>query len=340
MDTITQMTLGAAVGEATLGKKVGNKAILWGAVAGTLPDLDILAGPFLDPVSRMAFHRGMTHSVTFALLFAPLLGYLIYRIYQRREASWRDWSLLVFWAVVTHPLLDNFTSYGTQFFWPFSDYRIAWSTIFVIDPLYTLPLLIGVIAVMFLHRTSSRRRLLNYVGIGVSTAYLALTVVNKVYINSVFQDQLHQQNIAHSRILTSPTPFNNILWRGVAQGTEGYWEGYYSWFDKNQRVLFQFTRANHQALDHLKEQPSIKKLRWLTDGFYTVNSRNGFLYLNDMRYGRLNGWGKLEGEFVFSFRIQEKNLSADRSLRVWRERPSLDVDRSLLRSFGRRLLGN
>jgi inner membrane protein len=339
MDTITQMTLGAAVGEATLGRKVGNKAVLWGAVAGTIPDLDVLAGPFMDTVSRIAFHRGFTHSISFAILFAPLFGYLLYRLYRGREASWWDWTRLLFLAVVTHPILDNFTSYGTQFFWPFSDYRVAFSTIFVIDPFYTVPFLLTVIALMFYKRTSQKRVVLNYLGIFVSSFYLMFTVVNKLHVQDKFKVSLQNREISFSRIISSPSPFNNILWRGAAKGQDGYWEGYYSLFDKGDDIKFLYIPANTDLLKPLQTYPQIKKLQWITNDFYTISRNNGSLYLNDMRYGRLNGWGKVEGEFVFSFRLVESNIQDSDKLKVYRNRPSIQIDRGMLLLFADRILG-
>ena len=191
MDSLSQIVLGAAVGEAALGKKVGNKAALWGAIAGTIPDLDVLSGLWQTEFESMVSHRGFSHSIFFSLVFAPILGWLIWRIYKRRQASYRDWSLLAFLSLVTHPLLDCFTSWGTQLFWPFSDHRVAWDTIFVADPLYTLPFLTCLIVALFLRRDSKARRNWNRAGLIISCAYLMLTVVNKMTVNRVFTKQLH-----------------------------------------------------------------------------------------------------------------------------------------------------
>ena len=132
-----QIVLGAAVGEAVLGRKVGNKAMLYGAIAGTIPDLDVIANYFTDTVTAIEIHRGFTHSIVFAVLFAPVFGWLISKIEKKSPAAWQDWAWLMFWGLFTHPILDAFTTWGTQLFWPF-DLRVAFKNIFVIDPLYTL----------------------------------------------------------------------------------------------------------------------------------------------------------------------------------------------------------
>lgn len=96
MDSLTQMLLGAAVGEAAIGKKVGNWAILWGAVAGTIPDLDVLAFHFTDNITALEIHRGFSHSLFFSVLFAPIFGFIISKIHSKLNATWKDWTLLMF----------------------------------------------------------------------------------------------------------------------------------------------------------------------------------------------------------------------------------------------------
>ena len=83
MDSLTQITLGAAVGEVVLGKKVGNRAMLWGAIGGTIPDLDVFANMVTDEISALAFHRAITHSFAFAALAPIVLGGLVHHIYKR-----------------------------------------------------------------------------------------------------------------------------------------------------------------------------------------------------------------------------------------------------------------
>jgi inner membrane protein len=82
VDSLTHLVLGAAIGEATLGKKIGNRALIWGAIGETIPDLDVFAGPFLTDLQAMAFHRGFTHSIVFAITAPVVVGYLVYRLYR------------------------------------------------------------------------------------------------------------------------------------------------------------------------------------------------------------------------------------------------------------------
>ncbi len=340
MDTLTHFTLGAAVGELVLGKKVGNKALLWGAVGGVIPDLDYLVYPFLDTVSRLTVHRSFSHSITFLVLVAPLLGFLINKIYKGQFASWWDWTKLSFWSIFTHSLLDNFTSYGTQLFWPFSKYRIAWNSIFVIDPLYTVPFALCVLAVFFLRRGSKARRIINWTGIILSTSYLLFTLVNKQLVSSVFEKQLKKQNISYSRIFTMPTPFNNILWRGVAESQEGFWEGYYSWFDDNKNIQFRFTPKNYNLIAHLLSHPDIQKIKWMTRGFFAVTEKDGAIFINDMRYGRLNGWQQGNDEFIFAYKIVEPSPENGDGITFSQQRVRMQIKSHLMLFLFKRIMGN
>ena len=145
MDSLTQIVLGIATAELVAGKKLQNKTFLYGAMLGTIPDLDIVVGKFLSDVEGVAIHRGLSHSFLFFVFLSPALGFLISKI-EKNKISFKSASLLSLSCLVTHVLLDVFTSWGTQILWPL-DYRFALKTIFVIDPLYTFPLLISLIFV-------------------------------------------------------------------------------------------------------------------------------------------------------------------------------------------------
>lgn len=306
MDSLTQIVLGAAVGEAALGKKVGNKAILWGAVAGTIPDLDVIGRSFMHPVDAMHFHRGMSHAIVFDIVVAPLLGWLLYKLYQRKgEASWWDWTWLSFLALFTHPLLDCFTTWGTQLLWPFTDKAIAWQTIFVVDPLYTVPFMVFVIWAMFKPRTSKIRRKLNTIGLVISSLYLAFTVVNKQRVNSVFEEALEAQNIDISRYETRPAPMQNALWAINAETDTSYATAYYSFFDSDKDIDFLHHRKNHDLLGDWRAHPKTELLLHITQDWYTVRQEADSLIVNDLRFGTMSGWTR-SNDFVFQTRLWEE----------------------------------
>ena len=157
MDSLTQIVLGASVGEAVLGKKIGNKALLYGAIGGTIPDLDVVFNFFTDTITAIELHRGFSHSILFALCMAPILGWLVNKIERKKNLGWKLWAKLFFWSLITHPLLDVFTTWGTQLFWPF-ELKLVFNSVFVIDPFYTLPFLICCVLLMFYKKEAKTRR--------------------------------------------------------------------------------------------------------------------------------------------------------------------------------------
>src|SRR5690606_19667929 len=219
MDSVTQIVLGAAVGEAVLGKKIGNKAMLLGAIAGTIPDLDVLASHFTDTVTVLEIHRGFTHSIVFAIAFGLFFGWLL-SLWDKR-ATLKQWSWFWFLCFVTHPLLDAHTTWGTQLFWPF-DLRLEYKNIFVIDPLYTLPFLVFVILAMFQKRESAKRRKFNNLGLIVSSAYMLVTIILKGITYLKFENALEEQNIAYVEMDTKPSPLNTILWTANVETEDAF----------------------------------------------------------------------------------------------------------------------
>lgn len=305
MDSLTQIVLGGAVGEAVLGKKVGNKAVLWGAIGGTIPDLDTIPGQFLDTVSKLDIHRGFSHSIVFAVLVSPILGFLLEQLYRKKkEANTWEWTQLMFWAIFTHPLLDIFTTWGTQFLWPL-DWRIAIQSIFVIDPLYTLPFLILLIIVLFLKRNNPKRKKLNRLGLIISSSYLVLTVGIKLYVNQVFSNSLSNQHIPFTRFETRPTPFNTILWTANAETEDAFYIGYYSFLDNSSEVDFYRFEKNLHLIKPYRNNPDLERLIFLTKGYYVLKEVEGGLEMYDLRFGLTEGFDQGKGDFVFTYSIQE-----------------------------------
>jgi inner membrane protein len=335
MDSVTQIVLGAAVGEAVCGKKIGNKAPIWGAVAGTLPDLDVLINPFADTLRELEFHRSLTHSFFFAFLTSPFLAQMMLKIYPKERTNFRDWFWLWNLGFVTHALLDSFTTWGTQLFYPFNDWRVAFESIFVIDPLYTLPFLFFLIAAMRLKKDDPRRVKMNNYGLYVSTGYLLLTLLNKGYMNHVFEKELERQKIAVTRFHTKPSPLNNILWSATAESEEAYYIGYYSLFDGGAPVKFFRFEKNHHLLEKINDRENLNRLIFITDGYFTTEEKDGKLIMNDLRFGQTDGWAKGEGDFVFTYFLEEK----DGKLIVSQRPNRLKTGAKMLRQFAERIFG-
>ncbi|WP_417889081.1 metal-dependent hydrolase [Xanthomarina gelatinilytica] len=302
MDSLTQIVLGAAVGEAVLGKKVGNKAMLYGAIAGTIPDLDILASYVTDTVTALEIHRGFTHSIIFSVFFAPIFGWLVSRYESYKD--FKAWSWLFFWAFITHPILDAHTTWGTQLFWPL-EYRLAFKSIFVIDPLYTLPFLLFLILAMFQKRDAPKRRLYNKVGIIISSSYLLLTFVLKGMAFNEFEMALKDQHIEYSEIETKPAPFNTILWSANVETKNNYLIGYYSFFD-TRPIHFVTYPKNHDLLGELIQDEKVQRMIRISKGWYTITKKENGLYYNDLRFGLLSLKPNSQN-FAFQYEIKTTN---------------------------------
>jgi inner membrane protein len=332
MDSLTQIVLGAAVGEAVLGKKIGNKAILYGAIAGTIPDLDVFASYFTDTVSALEIHRGFTHSILFSILFAPIFGWLVSRYETYKD--FKGWAWLFFWTLITHPILDAHTTWGTQLFWPL-DLRLAFKTIFVVDPIYTLPFLVFLILTMFQKRTSKKRQYYSGIGLTISTAYLALTFLLKSFASIKFEAALKTQNIAYEQIDTRPSPLNTILWSANIETKDTYLLGSYSFFDTND-IRFETYPKNHELLGTLIENEKIKRMISISQGWYTITRTNDKLYFNDLRFGLFNLEPQSQ-DFVFKYLI---NVDASGHVNFIEEEKNQGDAKKLMGDLWQRLKGN
>ncbi len=301
MDSLTQIVLGAAVGEAVLGRRVGNRAALYGAIAGTIPDLDVFVKPFVDTVTALEWHRGITHSILFSVCMAPAFGWLVSR--WEKSASWRQWSWLFFWGFITHPLLDAHTTWGTQLFWPF-DLRLAYKNIFVIDPLYTLPFLLFLILALWRKRADPKRRRLNNIGLLVSSIYLLLTVGLKGITYYKFKSALEEQAIEYTEIETKPAPLQTILWTANVDAGDHFLIADYSLFD-SQPIIFNKHPKNHELISEIKNHPKLQRMIKLTNGWFAIKEKDGVLYFNDLRFGVLSANPESQ-EYVFAYKMEKK----------------------------------
>ena len=314
MDSISQIVLGAAVGEVVLGKKIGNKAMLWGAVAGTIPDLDVLSSPFMSEINSLAFHRGISHSIFFSILAALLFGWLVFKYEKSKsvkhqlemKTKLKDWQLLFFWALFTHPLLDCFTMYGTQLFAPFSNYRVAFSTVAVADFFYTIPFIFCLIVASRFNKNERKRRVWNWAGISWSCFYLLLTVFNKQYVTSVCEAQLVSQGINTERMIVGPTILSNFLWTATVETDENYLQGQYSLFDESP-IDYVAIPKNRNLIPKSENDKTIQTLRWFSDDYFNViNTDKGGLQMNDLRFGTFSGIGNNEDDFIFRFALTQE----------------------------------
>ena len=401
MDSLTQIVLGAAAGEVVLGKKIGNRAMLWGAIGGTIPDLDVLGKFFLSTIDNLAFHRGISHSIFFSIVGAFLIGWMVDWMYKSSYHKWiavvfrflaailvgfavdfllkrlfpgsiiptlllipimafllfktsksryfsgnweapdvsvREWQWLFFWSLFTHPILDCFTMYGTQLFAPFSDIRVAWSSVAVADLFYTVPFIICLFIASCLHRSSPKRRFWNYLGIGLSSAYLVFTLINKQRMGEIFSAALEKENIEVERFVTNSYLLTNFLWTCTAETEDYYYQGLYSIFD-SQEISFTPIEKKHDLLKGLETDPTIKTLRWFCDNYFSVFKRaDGRLQFNDLRFGSFSGRAEGGDDFIFKFYLKDLGNSYEMEEAIGG--PPEGGEKDVLKNLWSRIWGN
>ena len=301
MDSFTQIALGIAIAEVCAGKKLKNKTVLYGAVLGTIPDLDVVVGLLLNPVDAILLHRGISHSLFLFLFLSPILGWIISKI-EKDKINFVQATNMAFWCLFTHVLLDLFTSWGTQILWPL-DYRFALKTIFVIDPLYTIPLVISLIMVWKTKDIILRKKYIIR-GLLISSSYLLLSCFIKVYALNQFEKALTKLGIHYSEIIVKPTAFNLILWNANVATFDNYLLGNYSIFD-TQPISFTAYRKNKILESQLNGNSDFNKLKKASEGWYIISQKNQSFYFNDLRFGLLNDDSK-NPQFAFSYQFIRK----------------------------------
>lgn len=302
MDSVSQFALGAAVGVAAMGRRTALwKAALWGGACGTLPDLDALID-FGDPVRNMTYHRAETHALFWLTLAAPLIAWPIARLHGELD-RFRRWWLAVWAVLITHPLLDAVTVYGTQLLLPFTDEPLGVGSLFIIDPLYTLPLLAGTIAALYL-KSGPRALRANLAGLVLSTAYVLWSAVAQQQAAATAMAALRVQGIAAQQVLVTPTPFNTLLWRVVAMTPEHYYEGFTSLLDRDLSVQFDRFDRGRPLREELRGNWFVERIAWFSDGFYRLAQEGPRVLITDLRMGQ-------EPNYVFSFVVAEKRSAAE-----------------------------
>ncbi len=299
MDSLSQIALGTAVAIGVMGRRTAVwKAATWGAVAGTLPDLDVVIDHG-DALLNMVLHRAESHALVYLTLFAPLLAWAVSRIHHEAHLFGR-WTLALWLVLITHPLLDAMTVYGTQLLLPFTNHPYGVGSMFIIDPAYTLPLVVGVVAALRL-KNAARGLRWNALGLVLSTAYLAWSAFAQGHIDQVARASLRAQGIAADRLLVTPAPLQTLLWRVVAlpdnPASPVFHEAYVSVFDGSRPPRWAaHDRGTALLAQHAQAEP-VARLTAFTHGFVKAAATpDGKLRITDLRMGQ-------EPDYVFSFEL-------------------------------------
>jgi inner membrane protein len=299
MDSISQIALGASVAALVAPPGHRRRALLLGAALGTLPDLDVLIR-YGDPIEDFTRHRSFSHS----LLVLPWAGFLLWGAWLwmwrvAREARGR-WLLAIQLALLTHPLLDAFTVYGTQLFLPLDVAPTMIGSVFIIDPLYTVWLIIGIAAAWRL-REHPRAGFWLTSGLAMSCAYLGWGVLAQRHIESAMRADLEVRGLSEASLLVTPTPLNSIAWRIVVQRPDGdYYEGWYSFLADRPDIRLDPRQGRHDLVEPIFDSDDVQRLQWFTHGFYAADLIGSRVVIKDLRMGE-------EGLYVFRFAVGEQH---------------------------------
>jgi inner membrane protein len=305
MDSITHIAIGACIGEAILGKRLGKAAMLWGAMAQSAPDIDFIASAWLNTTGDLLAHRGFTHSILFSVMLTPLLALAADRWHRPHNISFKAFLLFFFLEVTGHIFLDGFNAYGVGWLEPFSHTRFSFNAIFVADPLFSIWPAIACIALIFIKHHSPKWKFWWRFGIFTSLFYLCICISNKLVVNHAVKNSLRQQHIVYNKYFSTPTALNSLLWFIVAGNDSGFYIGYRSVFDKKTETEFRFFPKNDFLLNNVAQQDDIRKLKRFSQGFYTVEKWHDTLVFNDLRFGQIAGWKYPDERFVFHYFVQQ-----------------------------------
>ncbi len=255
-----------------------------GAVLGTVPDLDVLID-YGGAVENFTYHRGFSHSLFVLAPFSVLLWHVLRRWWAPVRDAPKRWLALIGLALLTHPLLDAHTAYGTQLFWPFEVHPTMWATLFIIDPLYTLPLLAGVLIAAARPFAPSSTTVLRSV-LAVSALYVAWSWAAQGIVKNHVRSALADINLGDAPVFLTPTPFNTLLWRVVVMTDDGYLEGFDSLLVDESPMRFVAHHSDRQAIDDASDIWAVARLRWFSRDFMRARIVDDRLLLADLRMGQ------------------------------------------------------
>ncbi|MDR1985288.1 MAG: metal-dependent hydrolase [Prevotellaceae bacterium] len=331
MDSISHILIGAVAGEIVAGNKLGKKAALWGAIIASLPDLDVIAQPFLSPAKSLLFHRGPTHSIIFCILLAPLIAKLLTIIHKKTRKNFTDWIKVCSWCLFSHIFIDCFNSYGTAIFYPFSNVRVAFDCIGIVDIFLILPLIIALLCFIFIKRGSRMRKIIASSAMALSVLYVGFTVLNKISLEQKIKLFFDKQNISYNRILTSPLPLTNLVWLVIVEDEDGFFSANYNLKQKQIHYKRYFTK-NHYLAENFEKNPEFMRLVRFSKGFYCLSEKeNNDIIFYDLRIAsfEFDGMSDLD-KAVFTHRLK---LNENGELVIKHNYPKRKVDWEKLKRY-------
>ena len=303
MDTLTHIVVGACIGEAFFEKGFGKKAMVWGALAQSIPDIDFVSNLWLQAPDTLLAHRGFTHSILFTILIVPIFALTADKVHRPHNISFKKWNIFFLVELLFHLFLDAFNNYGIGWFEPFSHYRFSFNTLYVADPLFSIVPGIAFVALLLLNKHHLRRKFWWKIALFIPILYLGFCLINKNKIDNWVLLNIKRQNINAIDYFTTPAPLQNFLWYVVVADSNGYYVGYKSILEKNKKIKFNYFYKNDSLLSYTSDHEEVQKLKRFSMGYYTAEKSDNAIVFNDLRFGQAFGWVSSKNKFVFHYYI-------------------------------------
>lgn len=331
MDSLTHIALGAAIAEVTIGKKIGNKALLIGAVVGNIPDFDSIISAFLNPADALLFHRGISHSFFLLILLAPIVSYFLSKIDKDTRMRYADWLWLIALPWLSHILVDIFNTYGTGVFEPFSSVRLSYDSVAIVDVFLLAVMIPAIVIVWLMNKKNAKRRVFAWISITFLIFYFGLSVVIKENLESTIKKELAVNGVEYTRIRTASLPLTNLIWMVVVEDSLSFKVEQRNILNINKPLQKTDLVKNHQLMD-TTDYYEVDKIKEFTKGFYTVEQTSNGFTIYDIRYSSLAI--EYPNAYVFTFNIEK----LDETVKLGRSHPKRSLTFENIKLYFGRLL--
>jgi len=306
MDSLTHALTGAIIGDAIAGQKVGRKAMLIGAFAANIPDLDVLALNVFNSVDALFVHRGFSHSILLMILGSAALAYLLNKRFSKR-LNFTNWWLLILIPWFSHVSMDIFNTYGTAIFEPFSNTRVSIDSMAIIDLNLLVILLLSLFGIFLTERKPKFKRFLSLASLFAVILYFVAGVLIKAAIEREVKLYLTQNDVSYNRIYSTPVPLTNLAWMVLVEDSASFRVSYIN-VPKNQIYKHFYIKKDFVKFDCpvLEE-----KLVDFSKGFYAVKHDDGKIFFTDLRFSTLAEAPK--NSPVLSIEINPNSCKASRN---------------------------
>jgi len=285
MDPLSQGTVGAAFAQSTASKDTIFKISVIGFLAGLAPDLDVMIQSSTDPILFLEYHRQFTHSLFFIPFGSLIIALLIFPLV-KRSMSFKTVYLASLLGYATHGLLDACTSYGTQLFWPFSNERVTWNNISIIDPIFTIPILVLLVTAI-----KTKKKIFSFFAIGWITFYLSLGFVQYERTLSAAIELANSRGHIAERLTLKPSFGNLILWKSIYQHNDTFYVDAIrtiqssTWCSGESIREFEYIQHLPGLDDDSQQKKDIERFRWFSQDYLGYDEEKNII--TDVRYSMI-----------------------------------------------------